>query len=358
MVKTKTCNVCFETKPTDEFYVTKSSVVNYLCKVCQNDRAKSKYDSGPKPPEGGWTKETLQEVYDDLGFDVTVIFVGNYKYFKDVGLGSHRTGKSAYVHNNKTGERIAVSLSRIRITDLPDSHRQARNKTVVRVRKKLLEMDKNLGLMSADFFYKIYNNSKDGDEIYVKVEEYIGGKCENPRYPNKYVHLINHRTGQTGYFQVNNLLSGSVPWGGGGYDPSKPGVFYLIVIDDIVIKFGITNNIVDIRYSGERLDFKKYVTLVEVQFEDGAIPRRMESKVRSMVKGHFYNGTPVFRFTKNKECFWYGDGMKLCEVLEYVKGMKDKNGGEVITWENMELGRGRKKTSTQQSTPMQLSLAL
>jgi hypothetical protein len=224
-----------------------------------------------------------------------------------------------------------------------------------RVVKALRQLNKGLGVISTDPFFKTSN--KDGDILYLNVGDTIkDGYTYNSA--SKYVHLKNHSTGQTGYFEANGILRGRVPWGSGGYDRESPGVFYLVMINDTVIKFGITNNTVSTRYSGEYLDFKKYVTILEVKFDDGTIPQKMERMVNRMVKDHRYNGPKVFRTTKNKECFWYGDGIKLCEVLGYVKGVKDKENGEMITWENTVTSKGSRKTSTQQSIPMQLSLAL
>lgn len=353
------CNSCGEYRLIDDFYVysgsARKSGIRGTCKYCTREWHRHRVIAAPKTPDGGWTVEALQEHYDSLGFDITVLAIGKAKDFLEAGVGPSFAGKKAYVQNNKTGERLVVPINKRHLTSHPGKRYESHIETMKKVIKKLREFDKGLGILSTDAFYK--SSNEHGDVLYLKIGEPLK---DGYTYIQdlKYVHLINHRTGQTGYFTISGILFGRAPWGNGGYSPERPGVFYLIMVDDMVIKFGITNNMVDVRYSGEYLDFNKYVTILEVKFEDGTIPQKMERKVGHMVKDHRYNGPKVFRVTKNTECFWYGDGIKLCEVLEYVKSVKDKEGGEVITWANTVTSKEQKKTSTQQSTPMQLSLGL
>ena len=327
------CFSCGETKPFSDFTRVRGAYYTEECKVCRNKRAKLIRDSAPNAPIGGWTVDTLQDHYDKLGYNLTVIATGTNKDFLGSGI-SVKNWKSrcAYLINNATGEWLVVPLVKAAIMYHPGSYKASHIETMNKVVKRLREMDKGLGLLSTNGFYKTSN--KDGDIAYVESMDSIK-EGYTLLFRSIHVHLINHRTGQTGYFPVGSIILGKVPWGSKGYDPESPGVFYLIMIDDMVIKFGVTNNMVDVRYSGEYLDFKKYSTILEVRFEDGTIPQKIERKVSRMVKDHRYNGPQVFRKTKNKECFWYGDGIKLCEVLEYVKSVKDKESGEVVTWENI-----------------------
>jgi len=347
------CPECKVEKPKDDYNKCASSIYGIagLCRECGKQMARDWYHSKyTTAPDGGWTKEAVQEVFDIRGHDVFVHGIEPALKVKEIepSYNSNRTG--AYITCMVTGEkewvRLDAWLSAFRGGLI--NKRQAED--VVKILRK---MDNRLGLVTNKRFNKF--KDKEGDTIYLEASE---PKPNGYRKYGSSLYLIkDHKTGKMRYFPFDSLKSGSVPFGLGGYDSSKPGVFYLILINDKLIKFGITNNTVDIRYLNEYLNFKSYKTIVEVKFENGKVAQMLERKVKQIVKDVAYKGPDLnFKYTKNTEVFWAYKKNMASKVLELVNDTVEKKNGEVLAWENTVITKGLKKTSTPLLTPTQLVL--
>ena len=128
----------------------------------------------------------------------------------------------------------------------------------------------------------------------------------------------------------------------GGYNPDLPGSYYIECVNQANYNTGITNRCLDSRYYGERIPSNTYEKIIDVRFEDGSIPPKLEAEVLKLIrdKGWSYKGPQLYRVTGITEIFVCEDYTRLYKVMEIVK-----------KWENTVTTTESKKTSTQLLTP-------
>ena len=86
-----------------------------------------------------------------------------------------------------------------------------------------------------------------------------------------------------------------------GFNPSKPGIFYVLEIKPGIYKIGITNRTVQERYSPN--DFKKVKVIFEKNFKSGKDLLNYENKVKNELQKYKYTGPKLLESAANTEIF-------------------------------------------------------